>query len=189
MSLSKIALCARALMKIGTTAISSFDDGSAEAEIAANLYPGVRDGLLSAYPWSFATAQKRLARLSQQPIADFAYAYQLPTDFLRALSVGSGDRGRGVTYRIQEKRMHTDMDDVVLSYIFRPQEEDFPPYFTQVLIIHLAAEFCIPLTESASRGEAFMKMAEKELQRAKTIDAQQQTPQTIPMDTLINARY
>ncbi|SCA55399.1 conserved hypothetical protein [Candidatus Terasakiella magnetica] len=189
MSLTKIGLCSRALLKIGANTISSFDDGSAESEVAQNLYPGVRDSLLSSYPWSFATAQIRLARLTATPIADFSYAYQLPADFLRALSVGTGDQGRGVTYRIQEKRLHTDMDDVVLTYIFRPEPTEFPPYFTQGLITHLAAEFCLPLTESASRGEAFMRIGEKELQKARNIDAQQQTPQTISLDGLVGVRY
>jgi hypothetical protein len=189
MSLTKIGLCSRALLKIGVNAISSFDDGSAEAEIAQNLFPGVCDTLLSSFPWSFATAQVRLARLTSSPIADFSYAYQLPTDFLRALSVGTGGSGRGVSYRIQEKRLHTDMEDVTLTYIFRPEPSEFPPYFTQALITHLSAEFCLPLTESASRGESFARIGEKELQKARNIDSQQQTPQVISLDGLVGVRY
>ncbi len=84
MALTSIALCARALVKLGARSIASFDEGTAEAEIAAVLYPSVRDGLLSAHPWSFATGQATLARLAQQPVADHAFAYQLPPDFLRA---------------------------------------------------------------------------------------------------------
>jgi hypothetical protein len=189
MSLTKIGLCSRALLKIGANTLSSFDDGSAEAEVAENLYPGVVDALLSSYPWSFATAQMRLPKLAVQPIADFAYAYQLPGDFLRALSVGTGGNSRGVSYRIQEKRLHTDMDGIVLTYIFRPEPTEFPPYFSQCLITHLAAEFCLPLTESASRGEAILRQGEKDLQKARTIDAQQQTPQTISLDGLLEVRH
>lgn len=188
MSLSRIALCSRALLKIGANTISSFDEGTAESEVAFNLFEGVYDHLLSLYPWSFATAQRRLARLSAQPVADFAYAYQLPSDFLRALSVGTGASGRGVTYRIQERRLHTDMDEVTLTYVFRPQTTELPSYFYQPLISHLAAEFCLPLTESASRGEAFLRMGEKELQKARNIDAQQQTPQHVELNTLIGVR-
>ncbi|WP_417783546.1 hypothetical protein [Terasakiella pusilla] len=189
MSLTKIGLCSRALLKIGAHTISSFDEGTAEAEVSNNLFDGVCDALLSSYPWSFATAQMRLPRLMAQPIADFSYAYQLPGDFLRALSAGTGNVGRGVRYRIQEKRLHTDLDELVLSYIYRADPSDYPAYFSQCLISHLAAEFCVPLTESASRAEAFQRVAEKELQRARTIDAQQQTPQAIDLDGLINVRY
>ncbi|MBT4890046.1 MAG: hypothetical protein HON65_10885, partial [Rhodospirillales bacterium] len=83
MALSSIALCSRALIKIGAMSITSFEEGTAESEVAANLYSSVRDGLLSSHPWNFASAQVTLARLNADPIADYAYAYQLPVDFLR----------------------------------------------------------------------------------------------------------
>lgn len=57
MALSSIALCSRALLKLGASTIASFDEGTAEAEVSANLYPPVRDALLSAHPWNFATGQ------------------------------------------------------------------------------------------------------------------------------------
>jgi hypothetical protein len=188
MALSSIALCSRALLKIGADTITSFDEGTAEAEIAANLYPTARDALLSAHPWNFATAQATLARLSAEPVADFAYAYQLPSDLLRVISVGEGERGRGVRFRIAERRLHTDASDVVLTYIFRPQESDFPPFFDQALIARLAGEFCIPLTGSTSRAEMLEKLADAELRRAKLIDAQQETTGGFDDFTLIDAR-
>ena len=95
MALSDVALCARALIRIGAAPITSFSDGSAEAEIAGALYGSTRDGLLSAYAWGFATGQVALTQLETAPVADFDYAYQLPNDYLRALSAGSGTKGRG----------------------------------------------------------------------------------------------
>ena len=47
MALSDVALCARALVMIGTAPISSFEEDSAEAEIARMLYPVIRDGMLA----------------------------------------------------------------------------------------------------------------------------------------------
>ena len=148
MALSSIALCSRALLKLGAGSIASFDEGTAEAEIAANLYGHIRDSVVSAHPWSFATGQTVLARLSAEPVADYAYAFQLPADFLRALSVGVGERGRGTDYRIAERRLHANTPDAVLTYIFLPDESEFPPFFDQVLIQRLSAEFCIPLSAS-----------------------------------------
>ena len=60
MALTAIGLCGRALIKLGATAIASFDDGSAEAEVAAALYAPTRDALLSANAWSFASVQATL---------------------------------------------------------------------------------------------------------------------------------
>lgn len=188
MAISSIALSSRALLKLGADTIASFDDGTAEAEIAANLYPSTRDALLSAHPWGFATAQATLPRLTAEPVADFAYAFQLPADFLRALSAGPTGRGRGITYRIAESRLHADYTEVVLSYIFRPTETEFPPFFDQALITRLAAEFCIPLTESTSRSESLHKLADVEFRRAKMIDSQQDTPGRIEDFSLVEAR-
>src|SRR3954454_9834317 len=112
MALSALALCARALLKIGAQPIASLDEGTAEAEVAANLYPGLRDALLAAHPWSFATGQSTLPRLAARPTADFRNAFQLPAGFLRALSAGSPDRGRGLAYRILEDRLHCNAEQV-----------------------------------------------------------------------------
>ena len=39
MALSSIELCSSALIKLGADGISSFEDGTAEARVAARLYP------------------------------------------------------------------------------------------------------------------------------------------------------
>jgi hypothetical protein len=188
MALSAIALCSRALLKLGARPIAGFDEGTAEAEVAANLFPSVRDALLSAHGWSFATAQIRLPELADAPVADFARSFALPVDFLRALSAGAGARGRGITYRIIDKRVHTSAAEVYLTYIFRPAEIDFPPFFDHLLIARLAAEFCIPVTESTSRAEMLFRIAETEFRRARLVDAQQDSPLAIDDFPLIEAR-
>ena len=188
MPLNDIALCARALIRIGAAPITSFDDGTAESEIAGARYPTVRDALLSSYAWSFATRQVTLTRLADAPLADFSYAYQLPNDFLRALSAGTGTRGRGLSYRISRGALHTNASAAVLTYIFRPDEAEFPPYFDATLMARLSAEFTIPVTESTSRAAAQFKIANDEFKRARQIDAQQDTPGRIEDFTLIDVR-
>lgn len=188
MALSSIAVSSRALLKLGANTISGFEEGTAESRIAGTLYGSTRDALLSAYPWSFATAQRRLARLSARPTADYEYAYQLPGDFLRALSAGQSGRGRGLEYRIAERRLHVNAEELILTYIFRPQESETPPYFDQVLIGRLAAEFVLPLTESTSRSELLHKLVEDEFRRARLVDAQQDLPPRFEEFSLIEVR-
>ncbi|RAU23806.1 hypothetical protein CU669_01580 [Paramagnetospirillum kuznetsovii] len=188
MALSAIALCSRALLRVGATTIASFDDGTAESEVAANLYPPLRDAVLSSHPWSFATAQATLPRLAGEPLADYGHAYQLPADFLRVLSAGPSGRGHGLTYRIAENRLLCDADEVVLTYVFRPDESGFPPFFDQMLIARLTAEFCIPITESTTRAQFLFRLAEDEFRRAKLIDGQQHTPPAISDFPLVEVR-
>ncbi|WP_297010206.1 hypothetical protein [Thalassospira sp.] len=47
MAQSDIALCARALVMIGAAPIVSFEDDTAEAEVAGMFYPVIRDGTLA----------------------------------------------------------------------------------------------------------------------------------------------
>lgn len=188
MALSDVAICARALLKIGAQPIQSFYDDIAEAEIALALYQPTRDALLSAYPWRFATMQATLPRLQDAPLSDYSYGYQLPTDFLRALSAGHHGNSDGLVFRIARNTLQTDSDAVTLNYIYRPADGDLPPFFEYVLIAQLAAEFCLPLTENSSRAETLMRMANNEFDKAKRLDAYQDTPKALMDFNLINAR-
>jgi hypothetical protein len=189
MALSSIELCSSALIKIGANGISSFEDGTAEARIARSLYPLIRDALLCGHPWTFATARAHLPRLNEEPLSEFAYAYALPADFLKALSAGHDSRGRGLIYQIANRQLHTNAAAVTLTYLFRSSEGDFPAFFSPVLVTRLAAEFCIPLTENSSRAERFHRLAEEELKLAKLSDSQQDTPPKFEDFTLIRARF
>jgi len=188
MPFSSIDLCARALIKVGAEPIASFDDGTVEARVAASLYPAVRDAVLSFHPWNFAIAQKRLAALVDEPVAGFQRAFSLPPDSLRVLSAGSAGEGRGVRYRIVGDRLLTDASEVILTYVGRADEALYPPYFALAIIARLAAEFCIPLTDSTTRWKALHDLAEAELRRARLCDAQEETPAALRSFPLIEER-
>lgn len=188
MSNTAINLCTRALVKIGASGISGFDDGTAEAEVAAAFYEPTRDALLSANDWSFAIKKARLAMLADPPAADYQNAFQLPSDFIRAISAGVDGRTRGLEYEIVGDTLNASSDSVVLTYVSRPDESIFPPFFTQALVSRLAAEFCIPLTESTSRAEMLHTIAEKEFRRARIIDTQQDVQPRFEDFSLIEAR-
>ena len=188
MALTAIGLCPRALVKLGAAPIGGFDDGTAEAETAGALYEATRDALLSAHPWSFATRQASLARLADAPVADYDYAFALPADFLAALSAGGPGLGRGLVYRVAGQTLEAGSDAVVLTYIARPDESGFPPFFAAALVARLAAEFCLPLTESATRATALYQLADQDFRRARLIDGQQNTKNGFESFSLIEAR-
>ena len=188
MALNDIGLCSRALVRLGANPITSFNDETAESEIANALYAPVRDAMLSAYPWTFATGQLALTKLSSPPIADYQNAFQLPIDYLRAISAGNGSSGRGLNYRIARGQLHTNAEEVVLTYMFQPEEEEFPPFFDMALIERLTAEFCIPVTESTSRSDTYYRIAQDEFARARQVDVQQDSPNRLENFNLIDVR-
>ncbi len=188
MTLNAIGLCNRALVKLGAAPIDGFNDGTAEAETAGVLYEPTRDALLSAHPWRFSTRQATLAQLAQPPIADYDYAFALPSDYLAALSAGGPGAGRGLCYRISGQSLEAGSAAVVLTYLSRVDESGFPPIFASALVARLAAEFCLPLTESAARATTLYQLAEQEFRRARLVDGQQDTRSCFETFSLIEAR-
>lgn len=185
-----IQIVSEALIGLGALPIDSFEDGTAEADVAARLYPSVRDSVLSIHPWTFASAETVLTRLAVQPLANYSFAYALPAGFLRALSVGDKDNqtSKGVDYRIQESRLHCSASAPLLAYIFRPDESGFPPYFRSALIAKLQAAFALPVTENTARATTLIQLAEKALVEAKTTDSQSQPPSRFEDYTLTAVR-
>jgi len=188
MKYNAIKICSAALMKLGSAGISSFEEGTPEASIAARLYPLVRDGLISSYPWNFALRQVKLNRINEDPVADCKYAYAIPTDALRLMSVGAAGKSSGVEYYILGNNIYTNSSEAILTYISLPQEENFPPFFRDVLVAKLAAEFCLPLTENSVSAQEFAKRAENAVAAARLIDAQQITPRKVQDFNLIGVR-
>ena len=183
MAPNALVLCTRALLKIGARPITSLEDGTAEAEVAANLYPGARDALLACHPWSFATGQMALNRLEAVPLSGFSHAFRLPAEMLRAISIVPRS-----PFRVQEGNLLTDASGVTLTYVFRAAEAEWPATFVAALTARLAAEFCVPLTEGASRAEALHRLAESELRTAKLTDDQGHTPRGLTAFPLLDVR-
>ena len=188
MAMSSVELCAAALVKIGARPFATFEDETAEAACARRLYPITRDLLLGLHPWSFTLAQTTLAAEAEEPVADFACAFALPADHLRTVSVGTGGRSRGTAYRQQGGFILCDAPEIVLHYQRRVPEAELPPFFVWLLTVRLAAEFCMPLTESSGRAMDLHRLAEAELRSARLIDSQQATPRAFDDFTLIAAR-
>jgi hypothetical protein len=189
MPLTDVELSSAALTKLGASGISSFMDNTTEAQIASSLYPITRDAMLALHPWSFATTYLELTEVTPAPLAEFEHAYDLPVDFIRALSAGEHDRGKGQRYQIIGQQLHSNSTTVTLTYLRRPDELEFPAYFVSALVGRLAAEFCLPLTENSTRSELLFRLAGAELRLAKLLDSQQDTPPAIEDFTLVEARF
>lgn len=188
MTNTAIDICSRALVKLGASAISSFDEDTTEAHVARQLYEITLDSLLALYPWRFALKQAQLGRLSLAPETDYRYAYALPNDCIRVLSAGASVKGTGLDYRLVNKTLQTNGESVILTYISRPNEVDFPAFFMEALIAKLASEFCLPLTESTTRTDYLRKLTQEAVQNARLVDSQQAIPQAFQDFSLIEVR-
>lgn len=174
-----VQLCSRALVSIGSSAIASFSDGTMESNVASQLYATTRDNLLGAWSWRFATKRAAITTPTTTPAADWEYAFTLPADCLRVLSVGEYADGStqqdsgGLDYDVADGVILAGVGKIVLRYVYRIAEAGFRPYFELALVRKLAAEFSLPITESTSKFDALSRLAEMEFRRAIRLDGEQ----------------
>ncbi len=169
MPLTAVQIASQALVRLGAAPISGFSEPTLEARTAAALYPVQRDALLAGHVWRFATAEARLetAPETELPLDGFAHVFVLPTGFLNALAANGGQERE---WRIAAGRLHAHAAELRLTYLFRPDEAAFPPWFEDALAARLAAAFCLPVTENASRAETLARLADAALRRARRAD-------------------
>jgi hypothetical protein len=197
-----VAICSDALILLGAKPISSFNDGTDEANTADRLYPDVRDMTLSMYPWSFAYKKVRLARLITTPVSEWRYEYQLPGDRLgnpRGLFETAQSYARPVKeWEIIGDKLMTNYEDVYIDYPYQTPEFAMPQYFVQLLKYMMAWHMAYPVTEQETKtgywqGVAIGSPSENGrggyFRQAMNIDAQGQPPQVIEDYSLVAVRY
>ena len=103
---SAIDICNRGLIFIGAEPITSFDDGTTEASVAANVYEDVVQSSLCNARWRFATNQQTLNRLTDAPTARYDLAYQQPNDTLIIHAITVNDNP--IEYQIYGDMIYAD---------------------------------------------------------------------------------
>ena len=182
---SAVSICNKALRYLGGTAISSLEEDSQGAKLCRQFYPEVRDELLEAHNWSFATAYVRLAALSEVPPFTFARVYQLPADCLRVRHLQNGKAFEQVAGR----KLYTDSypaEAVVTSHITDPS--DYPAQFVELLSRKLAAELAVPLMNSTKLESNMMQKYLAAFERATDADVGTHAEQQTESDGWIQVR-
>lgn len=187
MPVTDIEICSMSMLKLGAAPIESFDDETVEAELARTLYEPIVRALLVSHPWGFSLASGDLIEATEPPANGFRYAYMLPSGTLRTIAAASGKHKNSV-YRIVGERLMSDDQELSLTYQQRAETALFPPHFVQALSAKLAAEFCLPLTESSSRAEVLQRVANAEMRLARLVDSQQATARAVEDYALIGVR-
>lgn len=183
---SSIDISSNALLLIGDNPISSFDDPGAGAQVAAAIYPETKKRLLSQHPWSFATKQQRLNRLSQAPdrLTNYLYAFQLPTDLIRIWNIqGHSD------YMLVGNLLYSNQKQLLCTYIFDVDEVNLPPHFVKSLEYSLASDFAIAVTEDNTRAGLYEQKYKSLISEAMAIDSQGRPQVGIIDSPLLDVRH
>lgn len=167
-----------ALDAIGVTSEANNLDSPTERWeiVAARQYPQVKRLLFEEADWPFASKEAAIAGIDTWESQQWAKAYSLPEDFIRAreLLPSSSDQLVGVRpseagpvialpYDFAQhdgvRVLVTDVDGPVLRYTADIEVRQWPAMFTEAMVWRLAARVAGPLKASADLSGHAMKMA------------------------------
>ena len=192
MAVTKVDIASRALVMIGSNPISSFNDDTTEALVTNTIYEEVVESTLTRHNWRFATGQQQLSLLANTPTGRFEYAYQIPSnpECLKILAVTVNDAL--IQYSRYEDKIYLDgfgsENAVIMDYIFRQSEDQFPPHFRLAVEYKLASIFGGSVARDAALVREFDQLSERQLLIAKNTDSQETTTKTLSTDRFITER-
>jgi hypothetical protein len=202
---SREDIASQALGLLRADSVSSFDEGTNEADICSLFYDDWVLDILTRYPWSFCTKKRRLNQDSTAPVNEYQYSYIVPGECLRLWAIYDTDSvGAKPTtyYDIQgpdgQRRVFTDAAQVWAEYTIYPSEAFWPGYFIHFAIHSLAALIAMPVTDQPDIANRYQVLAwgqpNENEQGGKfgvacKIDAMQKPGETILSNPLVEARF
>lgn len=173
--------------------MASYDERSASAEVANDVWDHAVRLALTAHDWPFARRVEELARRNMTPKLSYQYVYQQPSDFLRRGRISDSSshfdgQPEFACYQLTEHGYETDAETIFLEYIYdRPAEAVWPPFFVDYFVALLAAKITSPL-KSARAKQGLEQLADARLASARSQSSSQQPRQRIPMGRWASAR-
>jgi hypothetical protein len=144
-----------ALGRIGALRINDYGDNAEDSTqaIQARLhFEQTRDALARSHLWRCNRARATLSANTVDPDFGYDYAYDLPSDFLRLVSIfNDNDDGKDVTWytnAIEGNQILSNED--TMEILYNKQVTDptvFDPLFIEVLVLQLALKFVMPLSQ------------------------------------------
>lgn len=188
MSATDVSICSNALLMLGAQPINDLTEDSDRARLASNLYPSVRDAILRGFPWNCCITRVVLSPDTAAPAFDWTYQFTLPGDFVKALAVG--ELGAETEFRLEGRKILSDDNPCYLRYVFRNENPaTWDDGLVDVVTKAMAAAMAYGITQSATLQDTMAKQAELALRRAKSVDGQDDSGETLGDFHLLRSRF
>ena len=191
MAESVVEIANVALMHLGEPTISSLTEGTDAADVVNARWATTRDEVLRDHHWNFAIKRSVLTKLVAAPAFGYDNQYQLPTDYLYALSIDEnfhlkdiqyGDRFQ---YSIEGDRLLTDRDEVDLTYVRKETDPTkYDPLFVEAVAAKLAMNISFRITGSSSLTDVTRTLYKDALKKARAKDARENARERRSVDFL-----
>lgn len=177
-----------ALTKLGDEGeISSLEEDTRAARAVNSCFAMMRDAVLRAHPWNFATRRAQLPPLAVPPAGHWggASVFPLPTDFLRLQEI-EGDPA----WQLEGGNLLVSTTGAVnIRYTARVTDTgEFDPLFAEALACRIAAQIALRITGNASAKEGAEAQYRQALLDAKRVDGQDNPPDEFPETSWVLSR-
>lgn len=186
---SALDVASNALFLMGADSISSFTESTPEAKVANALYEDIVQSSFASHRWRFATRQATLTRLDSEPAGRWDASYFIPSSVVTVTSVTVNDIP--IEYDVYQNKINCDESEtstLIMDYVERVSESDWPSYFTTAVEFSLASTFAITLARDASLAQLMDAKAQQLFTKARNIDSQQQTTRKLNTSRFIAQR-
>lgn len=167
-----VTIANRALLRIGSKAIASLDDGSTSADYCNQLLPQAIDAVFSVYPWRDCLKRLELAPLATTPAFEYTYQFAVPSDFARLKSVEAIDEdGTQMEWSLEGRVICTNATAVSILYTSQPETPDtIGPATRDLLVKQLAYLLSIPLIKNDNMSSRLLNEYNQAMAIAMTQD-------------------
>lgn len=187
-----ISICSNALLQLGKAPISDFNEPGDSARLCSNLYPNERDSILRENDWNCAIKRDVLAPLATKPAFGFPAAFQLPSDYLRMISIGDWNVGMPACgrFKIEGRKILASGTVLPIVYVFRnDQEATWDSKLVELMSARMLWKLAYPVTQSTTLRDELKAEYVSMAKMARAIDAQENPSQELSDDfTLITGR-
>lgn len=185
-----VAICNFALGLVAGKLIVTLDDETTEARLCKVSFDQVRDAVLEAKAWTFATRRYVLAPSAEAPLFGWGKQFPLPADVLRVLWCDDGSGDRRLDWAREGQAILADVEAVHLVAIARVEDAAlWSPAFAQAMATRLAAELAVPLSENRSLQADLWTLYERKLKEAATLDGMQGRAERFPPSRIARSRW
>lgn len=168
---SSVQICSNALLELGDSPISSFDESNDRTRLVVNLYEQKRDRVLRLNDWKCATKRIILSPDVTAPAFEWAYRFALPDDWLRTLSVGE-TRDDQDDYEQEGRHLLMNRNVCYLRYIWRNEDEaTWDSLLIDAMTKVMVAALTYPITKSTSKQATDEEIVKRVLAEARNVDA------------------
>lgn len=165
-------ICNLALSHLGETGISDITENTPKAIALRAHFESVRDALLRAHPWGFASARAELSA-TDSPLFGWGFAYHLPADYLR-LKTLNGRQADMIPedYEIEGRSILCDAEVARITYVKRVTDpNEFDASFVEALALKLAEATAMQITGMPDKLATMAQLAAMRMDDATFVDA------------------